>query len=88
MVTHQAEQQRFATEVDGLPGVADYRLQGRVMHLVHTEVHPRLQGRGVAAALVAAALAHAEAEGLHVNPLCSYVRSYMHRHPENRHLLA
>ncbi len=88
MVTHEPEQQRFTTVVDGLRGVVDYRRQDQVMNLVHTEVDPRLQGRGVAAALVKTALAHAEAEGLKVRPLCSYVGSYMRRHPETQHLLA
>jgi predicted GNAT family acetyltransferase len=41
-----------------------------------------LEGRGIAAALVQAALAHAKANGFKVNPLCSYVRAYMRRRPE------
>jgi predicted GNAT family acetyltransferase len=88
LVEHDAARGRFHTVVDGLAGVCDYRLAGGVMQIVHTEVDPALQGRGVAAALVAAALAHAQAEGLRVLPLCSYVRSYMRRHPQTLELLA
>ena len=79
---------RFRTVVDGRLGVCDYRLDGVVMHMTHTEVAPELEGRGIAAALVQAALAHARAAGLKVNPLCSYVRSYMQRHPESAALRA
>lgn len=87
-VIHDPERPGFLLTVGGHRNLADYRLHGGVMHLVHTEVHPSLQGQGVAARLVEAALAHARAEGWRVNPVCSYVRSYMQRHPETRDLLA
>jgi predicted GNAT family acetyltransferase len=87
-VEHLPEQGRFQVVVDGQRCVCDYRLVGSVMNMVHTEVAPQLEGRGIAAAVVRAALAHAEAAGLKVNPLCSYVRSYMRRHPETQGLLA
>lgn len=63
------------------------RIVGGVMRLTHTEVPPAIEGRGIAAALVRAALAHAEANGLKVEPWCSYVRTYLRRHPETRALL-
>ena len=58
------------------------------MRLTHTAVDPRLQGRGIAAALVAAALDHARREGLKVVPQCSYVDAYMRRHPQTEDLRA
>lgn len=87
-VVHRPEHSRFEASVDGQLSLADYRLQGGVMHMTHTEVPPVQQGRGIAAALVAAALAHARAQGLKVNPLCSYVRAYMQRHPDTSDLHA
>jgi len=87
-IEHRPERGRFQTTVDGLPGVLDYRLADGVMHITHTEVAPALEGRGVAAALVEAALAHARANGLKVNPVCGYVRAYMRRHPPTQNLLA
>ncbi|HWP21028.1 MAG TPA: GNAT family N-acetyltransferase [Burkholderiaceae bacterium] len=87
-VTHDPARQRFEALVDGQLSVADYHLRDGVMHMTHTGVPPSLRGRGIAAALVQEALAHAEREGLKVNPLCSYVRTYMERHPETRKLLA
>jgi predicted GNAT family acetyltransferase len=47
-----------------------------------------LQGQGLAAALVAQALDWARQQGLRVRPTCSYVASYMRRHPETQDLLA
>jgi uncharacterized protein len=86
-VTHNEAASRFEAVVEGQPAVCVYRLQGREALFTHTEVPPAAQGKGVAAALVKAALAWAEAEGLRVRPLCSYVATYMRRHPETQHLL-
>jgi predicted GNAT family acetyltransferase len=88
IVEHLPARGRFQARVDGRLCVADYRLAGREMQMIHTEVAPELQGRGIAAALVEAALAHARAHGLKVVPLCSYVRTYMRRHPQTQDRLA
>ncbi len=81
-VSHNAALQRFECQVAGHGGVADYVLQGSVMRMTHTAVHPALQGQGIAAALVAAAVKHALAQGLRIEPACSYVRAYSARHPQ------
>jgi predicted GNAT family acetyltransferase len=57
------------------------------MHIVHTEVPSALEGRGIAAQILKAAFAHAEAHGLAVEPQCGYVRAYMRRHPETHRFL-
>ena len=87
-VTHNAAQSRFEAEVDGRLSVADYRLRGSVMVMTHTGVPFEQRGHGIAAALVEAALEHARARGLKVDPACSYVDQYMRRHPETHDLLA
>ena len=87
-VVHNAAAQRFEVALGGDLARADYRMDGNVMRLVHTEVPRAQEGKGVAGALVRAALAHAEAHDLKVAPMCSYVRSYMKRHPETQALLA
>jgi predicted GNAT family acetyltransferase len=81
-IEHLVGQQRFQVIVEGEACLADYRLRDGVMAIVHTEVAPRLNGRGIAGARVQAALDHAHAQGLEVNPVCSYAATYMHRHPE------
>lgn len=87
-IEHLPERGRFQTIVDGRSCVCDYRLSGRVMEITHTGVPPAVEGRGIAADLVAAALAHARANGWKVRPICSYVQAYMRRHPETLDLLA
>ena len=87
-IQHNPAASRFETRVDGHLCVAEYRLAGKVMAMTHTHVPPPLEGRGIAAALVAAALTHVRAAGLRVRPDCSYVERYMRRHRETLDLLA
>jgi predicted GNAT family acetyltransferase len=64
-----------------LVGEILYRLTPDAVVLLHTEVLPSLEGKGLGALLVAGALDDIRARGLHVIPLCPFVRSYIHRHP-------
>lgn len=86
-IVHDAVRRCFETVVDGWRSECVYRLDGGTMVLTHTGVPPALRGRGIAAALVAAALGHARERGLRVRPLCSYVALYMRRHPQTLDLL-
>ena len=87
-VVHNAGASRFELRVQDKLCIAEYRLVDGVMWLTHTEVPPALRNRGLAEHVVRAALEHARAHGLKVKPACSYVRSYMRRHPEAQDLLA
>lgn len=87
-IDHDAGLGRFSAVVHGHLCVCDYRLRDGVMAITHTEVARELEGQGIAAELVRAALAHARDNGLKVRPLCSYVQAYMRRHPEVQSLLA
>jgi uncharacterized protein len=87
-VIHNAAARRFEAHVQGLLCEAAYEMVGGVMWMTHTGVPRALEGRGIAAQLVSAALAHARAQGLKVHPGCSYVAAYMRRHPETADLLA
>ena len=87
-IEHQADRGRFQVVVDGATCELDYRLQAGVMSITHTGVAPHVQGRGIAAALMHAALTQARVAGWKVRPLCSYARVYMRRHPETGDLIA
>ena len=82
VIEHNSAAHRFETLIDGHLCVADYQASPGVLHITHTGVHPTLEGRGIAAALVAAAFAHAKAQSLKIAPVCNYVRTYIRRHPE------
>lgn len=87
-VTHNEASKRFEATVDGLVSRCDYRMHGSTMMLVHTEVPPQLEGRGIGSLLVRAAFEHARQNGMDVLPVCSYARTWAERHPEVAPLLA
>jgi uncharacterized protein len=87
-VDHNIGRQRFECVIDGQLCLADYQMSNGVMVLTHTRVPDELQGRGIASALIAEALEHARNEGLKIDPLCSFARVYMQRHPEAQSLLS
>lgn len=85
---HDAEARRFTIRLDGHLAELDYRVWDGRLTIAHTGVPQAIGGRGVAAALVRAALDHARAEGLRVVPACSYAALYVRRHPEYADLVA
>lgn len=85
---HDAQSRCFVIDLDGGPCRLDYRLEGSTMAIVHTEVPPALEGRGLASKLTQAAVEHARVSGWRVRPVCSYARSWLRRHPEHAALLA
>jgi len=77
-----------ATVGDEFAGFLEYKQLGSRIALIHTEVLPTFEGRGVAAAIVRFALDDARRRGLRVIATCPYVRSYLARHPEDQDLVA
>lgn len=87
-VIHNTAQHRFETEVDGHLAYADYRLDDGVMHFTSTQVPGAIGGRGIAGRLVRTAMDYAREHDYGVVPACSYVASWLERHPEYEDLRA
>jgi predicted GNAT family acetyltransferase len=81
-VTDVPAEQRFVVVQDGHTAELVYRAEGDRLVVVHTEVPDELGGRGIAGALVQAAVARAAAEGLTVVPWCPYARKWLRDHPD------
>ena len=81
-IRDNAAQSRFELELPGALAVLDYRRAGRVLSLDHAGVPAEYEGRGVGSRLVGESLALIRARGEQVVPRCSFVVSYMRRHPE------
>ena len=81
-IEHDTHAARFTTESDGHLAELGYRLQDGQLVIEHTGVPDAIGGRGIAGALVKAALDHARGAGLRVVPACSYAAEYIRRHPE------
>ena len=86
-VTDNPERERYEITVDGeLAGFSDYRGGGEVRAITHTEIDPRFEGRGLGSRLVAEELDDVRAKGLHVLPVCPFVKAFL-GDPEHREYL-
>ncbi len=81
-VRHDAERQRFETEIEGHAARLEYRLRGDALAITHTEVPEAIAGRGIAGKLMQAAVDFAQAQGLGIDPQCAYAEAWTRRHPE------
>jgi predicted GNAT family acetyltransferase len=82
-VQDNPDELRYELRLDGnVVGHIRYRVEPDAIVLVHTEVSPSLEGQGMGARLVAAALDDVRAKGLRVVPQCPFVAAYIRRHPE------
>ena len=86
-IEHNPSQSRFQWIEGHSLCVLDYELADGILTITHTGVPKAVGGRGIAADLSRAALDTARANGWRVRPLCSYVATYIDRHPEYRDLL-
>jgi hypothetical protein len=78
-VVHRPEQSRFEAEVQGEIAFLSYERAGGTAVMTHTIVPRDLEGRGIGASLARTAVGWARAEGLDVEPQCSYVRSWLEK---------
>lgn len=86
-ITHNTDAKRFETTIDWHTGYISYQDQGDTLVYDHTIVPKELGGKGVGSALVKHALDFAQAENKKVIPACSFVESYIKRHPEYQDLV-
>ena len=78
-IEHDESAMLFYTEVEGSRGSLDYTVAGNVMTITHTRVPRPIEGRGIAAELLRAALKLAGSKGWEVIPACSYAAAYLQR---------
>lgn len=88
MVVHKAAHQRFEAQLDGEVAFLRYTFQGGRVFFDHTYVPDAFRGRGVAAALVQAALNEARKQNWKIVPRCSYVAAFLTRNPQFADLVA
>jgi predicted GNAT family acetyltransferase len=87
-ITDAPAASRYEARVEGeLAGILEYVLKRNRIALVHTEVPPAFEGRGIAGRLAKFALDDARRRGLGVIVLCPFVRAYLERHPEERDIV-
>jgi predicted GNAT family acetyltransferase len=82
-ISDNENQTRFELWLDGeLAGFLQYRRHPTVITLVHTEIFPPLEGRGLASQLISSVLDTAREQGLEVLPVCPFVQDLIRKHPD------
>lgn len=88
-VTDHPDEARYELTVDGeRAGFVTYRESPGVLALLHAEVDPARERRGLGSALVRGALDDMRARGLALRPVCPFVQWFIETHTEYRDLLA
>jgi predicted GNAT family acetyltransferase len=86
-IIHNQTANRFETSIDRQTGYISYQERDGKLVYDHTIVPQALGGRGIGTALVKHALDYAHEHDKKVVPQCSFVSSYISRHPEYQDLL-
>ncbi len=86
-VRDNTERHRFELDADGHVAFSNYRREGDILTVLHTEVPAALNGRGIGSALVRGLLDIARVQRLKVRPRCPFVAGYIGKHPEYADLL-
>ena len=86
-IVHNKAAKRFETSIDGHTGYISYKEHDDKLVYDHTIVPQELGGRGVGSALVKHALNYARDNDKKVVPQCSFVSSYIDKHPNYQDLL-
>lgn len=79
---------RFELELDGATAFLLYKRDGAFINLLHTEVPPALQGKGVGSKLVGGAMHLIREQKLTAIPICPFVIDYLKRHHEYLDIIA
>jgi uncharacterized protein len=87
-VVHNQAAQQFELRLGQTVCVLQYRRTEHRLIVLHTEVPPPFEGRGLAARMTRAALEFARAEKLQVEPRCPYTAAFLRKHREYLDLLA
>jgi uncharacterized protein len=86
-VFHNKSKNRFEIELGDKKAVLVYMIKADLFLLLHTEVPPQFEGRGIAAKMAHETLEYAKKEGFKVRSYCSYTTRYIERHKEYEELL-
>ncbi|HEU4673007.1 MAG TPA: GNAT family N-acetyltransferase [Candidatus Limnocylindrales bacterium] len=83
VIADASDRSRFEADLDGATaGFLEYRRRPGRITLVHTQVDPAFEGRGVGSAIARFALEDARTNGLRVRVACPFVAAWLRRHRE------
>ena len=80
---HDKDNQRFFSIVEGRESYLQYlKIDSVTLDYYKTYVPNELRGKGIAGKIVEAALNYARENNLKIIPSCSYVDTFIERHPD------
>lgn len=83
VVVRNADKDRYEVFYGSdLAGFAEYTERGTETVFTHTEVDSAFGGKGLGSKLAAFAIRDTVDRGHRIRPECSFIRSYLERHPE------
>ncbi len=87
-VKFNEELSQFEMELDGEKAFIGFKKEkDGTLNLVHTEVPPDFEGKGVGSRLVKQTLEQIKATDKKIVPSCPFVAAYIKRHPEYESLV-
>jgi len=87
-LTNNETDHNFEMTINGMRSFIEYKQKGNKIYLIHTEVPPEIQEKGVAAAMVEKTFVYLEQHNFKIIPVCVYIISFLKRHSEWNRLLA
>lgn len=88
-VRNNLDKNRFELEIDGKLAISEYqRIDDKTLALVHTEVDPDQEGKGVGSQLTKGVFEYVEQHNMKIVSLCPFVSAYLKRHPEWNRIVA
>jgi hypothetical protein len=87
-ITDNTARRRYELDIDGATAFVNYRRSAGVISLLHAEVPPALEGRGIGSEMARAVLEAARANGEKVVPACSFIADFIAKNPEFQDLVA
>ncbi|MDZ7717948.1 MAG: GNAT family N-acetyltransferase [Balneolaceae bacterium] len=83
------EKKRFELQVGDVTAFVDYIINKKgTIYLTHTEVPKEAEGQGYAKELLENVFQEIEKRELELVPICPFVKTYLHRKPKWKKLLA
>jgi predicted GNAT family acetyltransferase len=79
---------RFELRIEESTAFIEFKLSGKTLFLIHTEVPSELEGKGVGGAIVQKTLQYAKENDYKIVPICPFVQSYLERHKEWKEIIA
>lgn len=84
---HNKDDNKYEFHLEDHIAYITYDNQNGVLHLTQTIVPDALAGKGLAKKLTIAVMDEIEAQGLKMQPQCSYIVAFVEKNPDYAHLL-